>query len=123
MAGPVVTALLSPNPASGIWAPTDNTTETTLASATAASGTFILLLDTSTQADGDQIQLRAYASADGTNSRVLDELSLGPAAPSFKMVSYGPFATADFIKFTALLVAGSTTSRSFAWRVVNLNGA
>jgi hypothetical protein len=122
MAGPVVTTLLSPSPASGTWAPTDNVTETTLASGTAASGTFMLLMDTSNQADGDTIRIRVYTSGDGSNSRVEDDFTLGPNAPAYLVFRTAPLPTPDYFKVTALLVAGSTISRSFPWRVINLNG-
>ncbi len=123
MAGPAVTTLLSPNPAEGTWTPTDNVTETTLASGTAASGTFMLLMDTASQADGDTIRIRVYTSGDGSNSRVEDDFTLGPNAPTYDVFRTAPFPTPDFFKVTALLEAGSTTSRSFPWRVINLNGA
>ena len=122
MAGPVVTTLLTPNPASGTWAPTDNVTETVLASATAASGTYVLLLDESTQVDGDNIQINIYKSASGSGYQLFDTVSFGPNAPTFVMGEAGPYPTPDYIKFGATLLAGSTTSRTIGWRVINLNG-
>lgn len=122
MAGPVVTTLLSPNPASGTWAPTDNVTATTLASGTAAPGTYVLLMDTNNEADGDTITISVSTSGDGSNSRLEDQFTLGPNAPTYKVFRTAPFSTPDFFAVTALLNAGSTTSRSFPWRVINLNG-
>ncbi len=122
MSGPAVTTLLSPNPASGTWVPTDNVTEATLASATAAAGCFKLRMDLNNMADGDIITLTIYTSADGTNQRLFERYTLGPNAPT-ELIHLGPdVPTAESIKFTALLTAGSTTSRSFPWTVLNLYG-
>lgn len=122
MAGPVITALLSPNPASGTWAPTDLTTETTLASSAAASGTYQLRMDCNNQVDGDLIQISIYTFGLSTE-RLYAQYTLGPGAPGEK-IHIGPAVpTADDYKVTAKLLAGGVSSRSFPWSVINLNGA
>ena len=130
MAGPKVTTLLTPNPASGTWQPTDLTTEATLASGTAAAGTYCLRLDmgaTGGSADGDIIQMTVYTYAGGTTERIARRYSIlggGPALGTAdpKIYVSEPFPTADDYKVTLLLVAGGVSSRSFPWDVINLNG-
>lgn len=122
MSEPKVTTLLSPNPASGTWAPTDNTTETTLASSTNAPGSYQLRMDTNNQAGGDLIQISYYTYAGGTTERLVVQYTLGPLAPLEK-IHIGPaISTSDDYKVTAKLLAGSGTSRSFPWDVQNLYG-
>lgn len=122
MTAPVKTTLLSPNPATGTWAPTDNVTETTLASGTAAAGVFMLRMDCNNQVDGDIIELRIYTYAGGTTERLAELYTLGPLAPTRK-IHLGPvIPTADDIKFTAKLTAGLVSARSFPWDVLNLAG-
>lgn len=130
MAGPVITTLLSPNPASGTWQPVATATETTLASGSAVSGTFMLrfdLGDTGGLTNGDNIQIKVYSSADGSNERVADVFTIGGGGPApvagDPVIWYTPpLPTADYYKVTANLIAGGTSSRNFPWSVLNLNG-
>ena len=130
MAGPLVTALLTPNPASGTWAPSSNATETTLASGTAA-GTYQLRMDlgaTGGVAAGDVIEVRVYTYAGGTTERLAQVVTVwgggpAPTADDEKVFISAPFPTSDDYKVTARLRVGGTSSRSFPWDVINLNGA
>src|SRR5678809_747974 len=114
MAGPIITALLSPNPASGT-ATTDGT-EQTLASASAAAGTYVLRLDVHNMVDGDTIEVRGYTSSDAANQRVC--MFYSKANLQTLAVDVGPpIPTADYIKFTIKRVGG--TDRAYAWSVIN----
>lgn len=118
MAGPVITTLLTPNPASG--SQTADGLEDTLASATAASGTFLLKVDTANMADGDILELRAYTKARSTDTeRQVAYISLANAQ-SDPLAFLGPIATDADIKFTLKQTAG--TNRAYPWAVLNLNG-
>lgn len=118
MAGPVITTLLSPNPAIGTT--TTDGTEQTLASHAAAPGTYVLRLDTHNMQDGDGIQILPYNSADGANQRVCGgPWNLVNVQTRGIFVS-DPIPTADYIKFTVQRVAG--TDRAYAFSVINLNG-
>ncbi|HYD07796.1 MAG TPA: hypothetical protein VEC60_18820 [Reyranella sp.] len=116
MAGPVITTLLATNPASGNV--TTDGTEQELTAGAAVSGTFMLRLDTSNMADGDQIELRLYTKAGSTRRQAAcyslsnaqqDPVHLGPILP-----------TAEDYRATIKRVAG--TDRSYAWSILNLNG-
>ena len=118
MAGPVITTLLSPNPASGNQ--TADGSEDTLASASAASGTFVLRVDTSNMADGDVTELRAYSKANASGSEVLCWY-VSIANAQGEVLKYSPpIPTAEDIKFTLKQTAG--TNRTYQWAVLNLNG-
>jgi len=118
LAGPVITTLLSPNPASGTL--TTDGTEQTFASASAAAGTFVLRLDRINMQDGDVIEIRLYNSADAANQRVQDVYSMSNAATSGVIHATPPIITADYSKFTITRIAG--TDRAYPWSVVNMNG-
>src|SRR5579863_9590896 len=119
MAGPVITTLLSPNPASGNL--TADGLEDTLASGTAASGTFMPRVNLANMADGDVVELRGYTKANGSDTegqlwyisfanKQSDVLPPLPATP-----------TAEDYKVTLKQTAG--TNRTFQWSVLNLNGS
>lgn len=118
MAGPVITTLLSPNPASGNQ--TADGAEDTLASSSAASGTYVLRVDTTNMADGDVLELRAYSKANGSASEVLAWYASIANAQSEILKYSPPIPTADDIKFTLKQTAG--TNRTYQWAVLNLNG-
>ncbi len=118
MAGPVITTLLSPNPASGNQ--TADGLEDTLASGTAVSGTFMPRIDLSNMADGDIVEIRGYTKANGSGSegqswvvsfanKQTDVVPPLPATP-----------TAEDYKVTLKQTAG--TNRTYQWSVLNLNG-
>jgi hypothetical protein len=121
MSSPVITTLLSPNPASGSTTPTIGT-ETTLASATSLSqgGTFLPQIDLSNMADGDATEIRIYCQANASSSLVTqcymafanaqgDPLPPLPALP----------ATIGW-KVTINQTTG--TARAYQWSVLNLYG-
>lgn len=118
MSGPVITALLSPNPASGNL--TADGSEDLLASATAASGVFQLRADLSNMADGDIVELRAYTKANGNGTEGLVYYASFANAQTNKIALSLPVATAEDIKFTLKQTAG--TNRNFQWSVLNLVG-
>lgn len=120
MAGPVVTTLLSPNPASGTK--TTDGTEQTFASASAASGTYVLRLDKNAMQDGDGVEIRGYNSADASNQRVCFAYPIFNAVTSASELVHvsPPIITADYVKFTITRIAG--TDRAYPWSVLNLNG-
>lgn len=121
MSSPIITTLLSPNPASGSTTPVVGT-ETTLASATSLSqgATFLPQIDLSSMADGDVAEIRIYGQANGSSSLVQqcymafanaqgDPLPPLPALP----------ATIGW-KVTINQTAG--TARAYQWSILNLNG-
>ena len=117
MAGPVITTLLSPNPASG--SQTTDGTENSLVSGT-ASGTYVLTLETVNMADGDVLEIRGYhkpgASATKRQNFYL-ALSNTQGDPGFISP---PIPTEGYVEFTIKRTAG--TDRSYKWSVLNLNG-
>jgi hypothetical protein len=116
MAGPVITTLLTPNPASGTT--TTDGTEQTLASGTAVSGTFMLRLDTNAMLDGDIIELRYYTKA-GSTERLQNLYPItGSQSEPIHLSPIIP--TAEDYKVTIKRTAG--TDRAYAWSVLNTNG-
>lgn len=117
MAGPAITTLLSPNPASGTI--TTSAIEQTIASASAAPGTYILRIDLHNMQDGDKIMIGGYNSADGANQR--PQFSYPKINAQSLTIELSPqIITADYVKFSILRVAG--TDRDYAWTVLNLYG-
>ena len=118
MAGPVVTTLLTPNPASGSVT-TIIGTELSLASGT-ASGTYVLSLETVNIADGDNIEVRGYDKPGGSaTKRQLFGYSLANAQTNTAHLS-PPVLTEGYAEFTLRHTTGAP--RTLAWSVLNLNG-
>jgi hypothetical protein len=120
MAGPVITALLSPNPASG--SQTADGLEDTLASASTLSqgGTFLPQVDLSNMADGDQTEIRIYNQANASSSLV-QEVYLSFANKQSDPLPPLPAIPATIgWKLTLKQTAG--TNRAYQWSVLNLNG-
>ena len=118
MAGPVITTLLSPNPASGS-ATVVVGTEDTLASGT-ASGTYVLTLETINMADGDIVEVRGYDKPGGSStSRLSFYYSLANAQSTPGHIS-PPILTEGYVAFSIKQTSG--TARTFNWSVLNLNG-
>lgn len=120
MAGPVITTLLTPNPASGNVTPTTLGTPQTLASGTAVSGTFMPRVNLSNMADGDIVVFTVLTKANGSDTegqswyisfanKQIDVLPPFPITP-----------TAEDYNFQINQTAG--TLRAFQWSVLNLNG-
>ncbi len=119
MSGPVVTALLSPNPASGNY--TASGSEDTLASGTSAPGVFQLRINTVNMADGDILELRVYTKANaGDTEGQAYYASMANAQNDVLKISL-PVATAEDIRFTVKQIAG--TNRTYQWSVLNLAGS
>jgi hypothetical protein len=122
MAGPVITTLLSPNPASGNTTPSALNTETTLASATSLSqgGSFQPQVDLSNMADGDVTEIRVYNQANSSSSLVQQ------CYMAFANAQGDPFPPLPAIpavigwKLTVNQTAG--TVRAYQWSVLNLYG-
>jgi hypothetical protein len=122
MPGPVITTLLSPNPASGNTTPSGLNTETTLASASNLSqgGTFMPQVDLSNMADGDILEVRIYNQANGSSSLVQQcYMSFANTAGDPLPPLPATLATVGW-KLTISQTAG--TARSYQWSVLNLNG-
>ena len=118
MAGPVVTTLLTPNPASGSVT-TIIGTELSLASGT-ASGTYVLSLETVNIADGDALEIRGYDKPGGSATKrqcMYYSLANAQSIPSHKSP---PILTEGYAEFSVRQTTGS--ARSLAWSVLNLNG-
>lgn len=122
MAAPVVTTLLTPNPADGTTSALTIGTETTLASATSLSqgGTFKPAIDVTNMADGDVVEIRGYTQATSGSSLVEDWfLSLGNGQTD--LCPDLPETTSIYAyKLTIKQTAG--TGRTFAWSVANMYG-
>jgi hypothetical protein len=117
MAGPVITTLLSPNPASGTQ--TTDGSENSLASGT-ASGTYVLTLEANNMADGDTIEIRGYHKPGASSTkRQQFYLSLANAQSDPGFIS-PPIPTEGYVEFSIKRTAG--TDRSYKWSVLNLNG-
>lgn len=115
---PVLTTLLTPNPASGNT--TTDGTEQTLASATAAAGIYLLKIDCSNMVDGDTIELRGYSKVNGSATRRLEEyVSISDGGKG--NIPIGPIHTPGDVQFTIKRIAG--TDRSYQWGVLNFTGA
>jgi hypothetical protein len=121
MAGPVITTLLSPNPASGSATPTLGA-ETTLASATALGqgGTFLPQVDLSNMADGDVTEIRIYNQANSL-SLLVEEISLSFANGQTDLMPPLP-ATPATIGWKLTIKQTAGTARAYQWAVLNLNG-
>jgi hypothetical protein len=120
MAGPVITTLLSPNPASG--SQTADGIEDVLASATALSqgGTFLPQVDLSNMADGDQTEIRIYNQAN-SSSALVQEVYLSFANKQSDPLPPLPALPAT-IGYKLTLKQTSGTNRTYQWSVLNLNG-
>ena len=118
MAGPIITKLLTPNPASGSVT-TIIGTEISLASGT-AGGIYVLSLETVNLADGDTLEIRSYVKPGGSaTKRQLFVYSLAngqsnPAHTSPQIITEG------YAEFTLRHTTGAP--RTLAWSVLNLNG-
>lgn len=122
MAGPAITTLLSPNPATGNAGTLTIGTETTLSSATALSqgGTFLPQVDLSNMADGDVTEIRIYNQANSSSSLV-EEICLSFANGQTDLIPPLPAIPATIgWKLTIKQTAG--TGRTYQWSVLNLNG-
>lgn len=122
MAAPVVTTLLSPNPADGTTSALVIGTETTLASATSLSqgGTFKPKVDLTNMADGDVVEIRGYDQAISSSSLVEDWM-LSFANGQTDLCPPLPETTSVYAyKVTIKQTAG--TGRTFAWSVANMYG-
>lgn len=115
MAAPAITALLSPNPASGNT--TTDGTEQTLASATAAPGVYQLDIDLTNMADGDQIEIRAYKKSNSSATEHLADVFSFANVQAVPVVEIGPYSTVGDIKFTLKRISG--TDRAYQWGVIN----
>lgn len=120
MSAPVITTLLTPNPASGSQTATIST-EHTLASASSAGGVYLLRVNCVNMVDGDVVELRAYTKASGSDSEAVCYLASFANTQSDVIKLSIPVATAEDIKFTLKQTAG--TGRAFPWGVLNLSGA
>ncbi len=122
MAGPVITTLLSPNPATGNTSALTIGTETTLASATSLSqgGTFLPQIDLSNMVDGDVIEIRVYNQANSSSSLV-EEISLSFANAQIDLMPPLPAIPAT-IGWRLTIKQTVGTGRTYQWSVLNLNG-
>jgi hypothetical protein len=119
MSGPVITTLLSPNPASGSQTCVIGTEEF-LASGT-ASGTYVLSLDVTNMADGDVLEIRGYDKPGGSSTaRQLFYYSLSNGQSDDGHLS-PPILTEGYVQFSIKQSAG--IARTFGWSVLNLYGA
>lgn len=121
MTAPIITTLLSPNPASGSTTPVVGT-ETTLASATSLSqgGSFQLQIDLSNMADGDVLEVRYYSQANSSSSLVQQAYmafanTQGDPCPPLPAVP-----AVNAWKVTINQTTG--TARAYQWAVYNLYG-
>lgn len=122
MAGPCITTLLTPNPASNNT--TTDGTEQTLASSTSLSqgGVFKPVIDLTNMVDGDAIEVRGYQQANGSSSLVQAwvvsfanaQTSITPDLPV--IVGLNGLG----VKVTVKRVAGS--DRAYQWSVANMLG-
>lgn len=118
MTAPVITTLLTPNPASG--SQTADGAEDSLASGTAA-GAYQLSLDTHNMADGDVLEVRAYDKPGaGATKRQVMYYSLANAQSDPSHAS--PIVVTDaYIEFSIKQTAG--VNRVYAWAVRNVYGS
>ncbi|MGA8550321.1 MAG: hypothetical protein WB678_08795 [Stellaceae bacterium] len=122
MAGPAITTLLSPNPATGNISALTIGTETPLAAATSLSqgGTFLPQVDLSNMADGDVTEIRVYNQAN-SSSTLVEEICLSFANGQTDLMPPLPAVPATIgWKLTIKQTAG--TARAYQWSVLNLNG-
>jgi hypothetical protein len=120
MAGPIITTLLSPNPASGNQ--TADGSEDVLASATslASSGIFLPQVDLSNMADGDIVEIRIYNQANSSSSLVQEVYVSFANAQSDVLPPLPALPATIGYKVTLKQTAG--TDRTFQWSVLNLLG-
>jgi hypothetical protein len=119
MAGPVITTLLSPNPASGNL--TADGTEQTLASSSSASGTFFPRVNLANMVDGDLVVITGYTKANGSDTEaqtwqisfVNKQTDIVPPLPVT--------ITAEDYKIT-LKETPVSGHHTYYWSVLNLNG-
>ena len=119
MAGPAITTLLAPNPASGNL--TADGTEQTLASSTAASGVFMPRVNLANMVNGDLVVIRCYMKANGSDTEGLSfslsffgvQTDVLPALPAVP--------TAEDIKFT-LQETPISGHHTYQWGILNLLG-
>jgi hypothetical protein len=117
MAGPVITTLLTTNPASGTV--TTDGTEQSFTSGT-ASGSYYLELETNNMVDGDQIEIRGYIKPGASSTKrqcIYNSLSNLQSDPGY--IS-GILPTPGYIEFSIKRIAGS--DRSYKWAIINCNG-
>ena len=118
MTGPVITTLLTPNPASGSQTCVIGTEEF-LATGT-ASGTYVLSLEVVNMADGDVLEIRGYVKPGGSaTARQLFSYSLSNGQSDDAHLS-PPIPTEGYVQFSIKQTAG--TARTFNWSILNLNG-
>jgi hypothetical protein len=120
MAAPVITTLLSPNPASGNQAADGNEGVLAVATSLSQGGTFKPKVDLSDVADGDIVELRGYDQANGASSLVQSwYVSFANAqsdpAPDLPI-------TVATIGYKVTLKQTAGTDRTFQWSVLNLSG-
>ena len=120
MAGPIISLLLTPNPASGNI--TADGTEQTLASATAVSGTFMPRVNLANMVDGDVVELRGYTKANGSDTEGLCWYLSFANKQSDVLPLLPTIATAEDIKIT-LKEIPTAGHHTYQWSVLNLNGA
>jgi hypothetical protein len=112
MAGPVITTLLSPNPANGTQ--TTDGTENSLASGT-ASGTYVLTLETINMADGDVLEIRGYHKPGASSTKRQTSISRS-ATPRVTLASsrrrYRPTVTLNLRFSEPPAPTDPTTGRS-----------
>ena len=118
MSGPVITTLLSPNPASGNL--TADGTEQTLANSTAASGTFMPRVSLANMVDGDIVEIRGYSKANGSATERQCWICSFANAQGDQLPPLPATPTAEDYKVTLKQTAG--TNRTYQWSVLNLNG-
>ena len=122
MAAPVVTTLLTPNPADGTTSALTIGTETTLASSTSLSqgGAFKPAIDMTNMADGDILEVRGYNQAT-SGSSLVEAWVLSLANGQTDLCPDLPETVAVYAyKLTLKQTAG--TGRTFAWAVANMYG-
>ena len=123
MAGPAITTLLSPNPATGNTGALTIGAETILAAATSLGqgATFLPQVDLSNMADGDVTEIRVYNQANSASSLV-EEICLSFANGQTDLIPPLPAIPATIgWKLTIKQTVG--TGRAYQWSVLNLNGA
>lgn len=117
-AAPVITTLLSPNPASGNVT-TDGTLQT-LASAASAAGVYSLEFDLTNLADGDCLTFTVLIKVNGSaTEHQRDYLQVCDGGKS--NISFGPYATPADIAFKVQRTAGS--DHAYQWSVLNYTGS
>jgi hypothetical protein len=122
MAGPVITSLLSPSPATGNTSALAIGAETTLASATALSqgGIFLPQVDLTNMADGDVTEIRVYNQENSLSSMV-EEICLSFANGQTDLMPPLPAIPAT-IGWKLTIKQTTGTGRTYQWSVLNLSG-